>query len=101
MWEISSGHPSFKDKFDNNQDLIIAITCQTRETIIADTPEDYEKLYKNCWKHIPEERPIIKEPKVNTYIITEHINANNSDPNSQVGDSIQINNDELDVKNYE
>ncbi|CAI2202125.1 5084_t:CDS:1, partial [Funneliformis geosporum] len=27
MWEISSGHPPFEDKFNNNQDLIIAITC--------------------------------------------------------------------------
>ncbi|CAI2194392.1 20002_t:CDS:2, partial [Funneliformis geosporum] len=27
MWEISSGHSPFEDKFHNNQDLIIAITC--------------------------------------------------------------------------
>ncbi|CAI2167059.1 12386_t:CDS:2 [Funneliformis geosporum] len=27
MWEISSGHPPFEDKFNNNQDLIVAITC--------------------------------------------------------------------------
>ncbi|CAI2193517.1 11324_t:CDS:2, partial [Funneliformis geosporum] len=27
MWEISSGHPPFENKFNNNQDLINAITC--------------------------------------------------------------------------
>ncbi|CAI2175994.1 5081_t:CDS:2 [Funneliformis geosporum] len=27
MWEISSGHSPFEDKFNNNKDLIIAITC--------------------------------------------------------------------------
>ncbi|CAI2192204.1 12322_t:CDS:2, partial [Funneliformis geosporum] len=51
MWEISSGHSPFEDKFHNNQDLIIAIIChKTREISIANTPEDYKKLYKKCWK---------------------------------------------------
>ncbi|CAI2182807.1 20723_t:CDS:2, partial [Funneliformis geosporum] len=27
MWEISSGYPPFEDKYNNNQDLIIDITC--------------------------------------------------------------------------
>ncbi|CAI2201071.1 1288_t:CDS:2, partial [Funneliformis geosporum] len=71
------GHSPFEDKFHNNQDLIIAITChKTREISIANTPEDYKKLYKKCWKQDPEQRPIIKE--------------NNSDPDSKIGDSIQL-----------
>ncbi|CAG8653790.1 6002_t:CDS:2 [Funneliformis mosseae] len=59
---LANGNPPFKDEVNNNQDLIVAITChETRETTIAETPEDYEKLYKRCWKQEPKQRPIIKK----------------------------------------
>ncbi|CAI2190979.1 19140_t:CDS:2, partial [Funneliformis geosporum] len=74
MWEISSGHPPFEDKFNNNQDLIVAITCyKARETTIPDTPEDYETLYK-------------------IYIITKNMTENivdiNSTSDTQISDSV-------------
>ncbi|CAI2201442.1 18986_t:CDS:2, partial [Funneliformis geosporum] len=102
MWEISSGHPPFENKFNNNQDLINAITChETREIFIANTPEDYEKLYKKCWKQEPEQRPIIKEVLkifnkmdfgkiIGDNETTKDTENNNSDPDSKIGDSIQL-----------
>ncbi|CAI2186274.1 10808_t:CDS:2, partial [Funneliformis geosporum] len=103
-----------KDKFNNNQDLIIAITChKTREISIADTPEDYEKLYKKCWKQEPKQRPIIKEVLKIFYKMgfgkiigddetTKDTENNNSDPDSKIGDSIQLDTFEnLSITNYE
>jgi serine/threonine protein kinase len=58
MWEISSG----KFPFENYDDLILlrlAIIDGERETKISGTPEEYENLYKNCWKQEPEQRPTI------------------------------------------
>ncbi|PKY45906.1 hypothetical protein RhiirA4_460616 [Rhizophagus irregularis] len=54
MWEISSGCPPFKD-CDGNA-LAICIYNGVREDTIPGTPEEYEKLYKNCWNQEPEER---------------------------------------------
>ncbi|CAI2161527.1 16693_t:CDS:2 [Funneliformis geosporum] len=110
MWEISSGQSPFENKFNNNQDLIIAITCyETREISIADTPDDYEKLYKKCWKQEPEQRPIIKEVLKRFSKMgfgknigdDESTKENNSDPDSNIGDSIQLNTFEnLSISNF-
>ncbi len=62
MWEISSGYPPFKDKFNNDYAIRIAIVChKAREDIILNTPKDYEILYKKCWNQEPEQRPVIEE----------------------------------------
>ncbi|RGB34279.1 kinase-like domain-containing protein, partial [Rhizophagus diaphanus] len=60
MWEISSGYPPFKDN-DNIVALAISINTGVREVTVSGTPEEYEKLYKNCWKQEPGQRPTIIE----------------------------------------
>ncbi|GBC52741.2 kinase-like domain-containing protein [Rhizophagus irregularis DAOM 181602=DAOM 197198] len=60
MWEISSGCPPFKD-CDDKVALAISINTGTRENTVPDTPNEYEKLYRNCWKQEPEQRPTIIE----------------------------------------
>jgi serine/threonine protein kinase len=60
MWEISSGRPPFKDN-DNKVALAISIKTGIREITIFGTPKEYEKLYKNCWNQVPEERPTINK----------------------------------------
>ncbi|CAB4426456.1 unnamed protein product [Rhizophagus irregularis] len=60
MWEISSGFPPFKNS-DNIFVLGFAINGGTRETVIPDTPIEYEELYKKCWRQEPEQRPVISE----------------------------------------
>jgi serine/threonine protein kinase len=60
MWEISSGYPPFKEN-DNKVALAISINIGIREVTVPGTPEEYEKLYKNCWNQEPEKRPTINE----------------------------------------
>ncbi|CAB4472882.1 unnamed protein product [Rhizophagus irregularis] len=60
MWEISSGFPPFKDN-DNRVALAISINTGIREVTALGTPEEYGKLYKNCWNQEPEQRPTINE----------------------------------------
>jgi len=62
MWEISSGYPPFKDKFDRHNAIIHAIVNnKARENTVLNTPEDYKNLYKRCWNQEPEQRPSIEE----------------------------------------
>ncbi|CAG8682505.1 10274_t:CDS:1, partial [Funneliformis mosseae] len=63
MWEISSGIPSFKNFTSKcDQDLLyFNIPNGYHENTIEGTPEDYKKLYENCWNSIPEKRPNIKK----------------------------------------
>ncbi|CAG8661690.1 4642_t:CDS:2 [Funneliformis mosseae] len=44
----------------NEQELYIKIINGYRETPIEKTPDSYEILYKNCWDHVPENRPTTK-----------------------------------------
>ena len=44
FWEISSGYPPFNDR-NNDPFLMSAIATGARETIVANTPTDYYKLY--------------------------------------------------------
>ncbi len=62
MWEISSGYPPFKDKFNNDNAIRNAIVYhKAREDTISNTPKDYEVLYKKCWNQEPEQRPVIEK----------------------------------------
>ncbi len=61
MWEISSGHPPFENKFINMNALALAINNGIREDTIKGTPKHYKKLYKKCWGQIPEQRPTVEE----------------------------------------
>ncbi|UZO10568.1 uncharacterized protein OCT59_002148 [Rhizophagus irregularis] len=55
MWQISSGYQPFGNNYDVN--LALSIINGKREEIIDETPAEYSKLYTECWKYEPYERP--------------------------------------------
>ncbi|GBC06365.1 hypothetical protein RclHR1_00680009 [Rhizophagus clarus] len=59
LWEISSGQPPFKDKSEYY--LVQNILNGLREKPIPNTPEGYIKIYSDCWKLEPDDRPDIHE----------------------------------------
>ncbi|RIA81422.1 hypothetical protein C1645_881628 [Glomus cerebriforme] len=56
MWQISSGYEPFKG-FEHNVSMVMAIHNGQREIVIDETPVAYSKLYTECWKYEPSERP--------------------------------------------
>ncbi|GES83715.1 kinase-like domain-containing protein [Rhizophagus clarus] len=60
LWEISSGRPPFSNEY-NRFRLPELILRGHRETPIPNTPKDYEKVYTDCWKFEPDDRPDIHE----------------------------------------
>ncbi|PKY14702.1 kinase-like protein [Rhizophagus irregularis] len=59
LWEISSGRLPFEGKAIFY--LIVNIPQGLREKPIPNTPKDYEKIYTECWKDKPDDRPDIEE----------------------------------------
>ncbi|CAI2161833.1 17637_t:CDS:2 [Funneliformis geosporum] len=58
LWEISSGHPPFYTKNEQyDVSLALEILQGLRETIVPNTPNEYAKLYIDCWDGKPENRP--------------------------------------------
>ena len=59
FWEISSGKPPFSETpiFKFSLDIIKGI----RETLVNNTPFEYQQLYEKCWKEEPNQRPDIYE----------------------------------------
>src|SRR4051794_36480716 len=55
FWEISSGKPPFSEI------PILGIINGIREIPIENTPIEYQKLYEDCWKVDPEQRPDINK----------------------------------------
>ncbi|RGB28638.1 kinase-like domain-containing protein [Rhizophagus diaphanus] len=63
MWQISSGYKPYRnDCYDVRLALsIVIIVMGKREKIIDETPAEYSKLYTECWKYEPDERPNMRE----------------------------------------
>ncbi|CAB4490234.1 unnamed protein product [Rhizophagus irregularis] len=60
FWEISSGQPPFyveDEEYDVG--LAVEISQGLRETVVPDTPEEYIKIYTECWDGEPDNRPTI------------------------------------------
>ncbi|POG77041.1 kinase-like domain-containing protein [Rhizophagus irregularis DAOM 181602=DAOM 197198] len=60
LWEISSGRPPFCNEL-NDLGLAMEILQGLRETPIPDTPEEYIKIYTDCWNTEPDNRPFINQ----------------------------------------
>ncbi|GBC08662.1 hypothetical protein RclHR1_00830013 [Rhizophagus clarus] len=60
LWQISSGYKPFH-KVNYGINLLLSILNGKREEIIDGTPVEYSKLYTECWKYEPNERPNIRE----------------------------------------
>ncbi|RGB35778.1 kinase-like domain-containing protein, partial [Rhizophagus diaphanus] len=72
LWEVSSGRPPFcNEPYDAG--LAVEILQGLREKPIPDTPEDYIKIYTDCWNNEPDNRPTINQVivKLNTIILKE------------------------------
>ena len=59
FWEISSGKTPFSDT--NGYKIILDVVKGRREIPVKNTPSEYQKLYENCWKEEPDQRPNINE----------------------------------------
>ncbi|CAG8441211.1 14352_t:CDS:2 [Funneliformis caledonium] len=55
FWELTSRSPPF----DSEELTLIDIVNGKREKPIPNTNPEFVKLYKECWKHEPDERPVI------------------------------------------
>ncbi|PKK69853.1 kinase-like protein [Rhizophagus irregularis] len=60
LWEISSGQLPFKD-VDYDICLVLRIFKDQREKSVEDTPDEYVKLYTECWDGEPDNRPSIND----------------------------------------
>ncbi|GBC21921.2 kinase-like domain-containing protein [Rhizophagus irregularis DAOM 181602=DAOM 197198] len=60
LWEISSCQPPFHGQ-PYDVGLAISILQGLRETPIHDTPEEYIKIYTDCWNIEPDDRPTINQ----------------------------------------
>ncbi|GBC05381.1 hypothetical protein RclHR1_00620021 [Rhizophagus clarus] len=60
LWELSSGKPPFSTE-EYDLDLAIEISQGHREDPIPETPENYIKLYSDCWDGEPDNRPTMKQ----------------------------------------
>ncbi|GBC05732.1 hypothetical protein RclHR1_00640020 [Rhizophagus clarus] len=60
LWEISSCCTPFGN-VSNQLVLPMQISEGLRETPIPNTPKDYERIYTDCWKHEPDDRPTIHD----------------------------------------
>ncbi|EXX63649.1 uncharacterized protein OCT59_007104 [Rhizophagus irregularis] len=88
FWEISSGHsPFYTEQYDI--DLALEISQGLREEPIPNTPENYIKIYTECWDGEPDKRPSINQvverlkaiiAKIN--IITENYQTGLNQPTS-------------------
>ncbi|CAI2178866.1 19462_t:CDS:2 [Funneliformis geosporum] len=76
LWELSSGTPPFNEGEVYNIGFAIEITQRLRERIVPDTPEDYEKIYIDCWDNEPDNRPAMIKVVYELYAIITKTNIN-------------------------
>ncbi|GBC06042.1 hypothetical protein RclHR1_06590002 [Rhizophagus clarus] len=60
FWELSSGQSPFSSE-EYDIYLALEISQGLREDPIPNTPEDYVKIYTECWNIEPENRPTINQ----------------------------------------
>ncbi|CAB5346074.1 unnamed protein product [Rhizophagus irregularis] len=82
LWEISSGQPPFSNE-PYDVALAMEILQGLREKPIPNTPEDYVKIYTDCWNNEPDNRPIANQivEKLNEIILKENIKVSNEQQN--------------------
>ncbi|GBC20830.2 kinase-like domain-containing protein [Rhizophagus irregularis DAOM 181602=DAOM 197198] len=60
LWEITSGHPPFKNEpYDIG--LAVEISMGRREIPVFETSKNYVKIYTDCWNSEPDDRPNMNE----------------------------------------
>ncbi|CAB4437459.1 unnamed protein product [Rhizophagus irregularis] len=57
--------PFYAEGEEYDVSLILEISQGLRETIVPDTPEEYVKIYTNCWDGEPDNRPTIYQMSKN------------------------------------
>ncbi|RGB31484.1 kinase-like domain-containing protein [Rhizophagus diaphanus] len=60
IWQISSGYRPFRNEFINTN-LMSDIISGKREKVIDGTPEEYSKLYTECWNYDSQKRPNMQQ----------------------------------------
>ncbi|RHZ70117.1 hypothetical protein Glove_275g11 [Diversispora epigaea] len=84
LWEISSGNPPFEMESSSNVDLLNNIVKGKREMAIPGTPQKYEEIYTDCWKHNGNSRPDISQVvKILSEISISNANVEFETPQSQ------------------
>ncbi|EXX62345.1 uncharacterized protein OCT59_007117 [Rhizophagus irregularis] len=98
FWEISSGHPPFYTEGGQYDiDLALEISQGLREKPIPNTPDDYIKVYTDCWSGEPVNRPTINQvvERLKTIIeksnVTTTIDTSTNIDNSLHGELSQVN----------
>ncbi|CAB5381506.1 unnamed protein product [Rhizophagus irregularis] len=98
FWEISSGHPPFYTEGGQYDiDLALEISQGLGEKPIPNTPDDYIKVYTDCWSGEPVNRPTINQvvERLKTIIeksnVTTTIDTSTNIDNSLHGELSQVN----------
>ncbi|UZO04085.1 uncharacterized protein OCT59_024484 [Rhizophagus irregularis] len=93
LWEISSGQPPFSNE-PYDVALAMEILQGLREKPISNTPEDYIKIYSDCWNSEPDNRPTSNQvvEKLNEIILKENIKVSNEQLN--IAENIKVSNEQ-------
>ncbi|CAB5314290.1 unnamed protein product [Rhizophagus irregularis] len=91
MWQISSGYQPYRNE-NYDVSLAISIINGRREKIIDGTPAEYSKLYTECWKYEPHERPNMQDivSTLKSLISPDQNSTNPDDVNKEGNTSLRI-----------
>ncbi|CAB4493602.1 unnamed protein product [Rhizophagus irregularis] len=91
MWQISSGYQPYRNE-NYDVSLAISIINGRREKIIDGTPAEYSKLYTECWKYEPHERPNMQDivSTLKALISPDQNSTNPDDVNKEGNTSLRI-----------